>query len=605
MKSMTMLVMTMPFLLMGSGPLTGTDIQLKSPVKIRVEEIPTVASSPKVLGSKNRLMSSPGTVLDSTYYDWQANGGFDDHLAIFDDHGTVRIHAVWTTAYREDLTDRCQSAYNCWSGYSREDDRELSCIFPPPSGQGSLSTLTGGSLVVCSNAQVDSLGGIVVAVDAFPCINAFSYNWVPSEPPGIWPRITVNTDNSMVLTGINPEVYNGVSYGVMWTHDLDTWHHFSDIAPDWMHDDMEPPTIHSGTNGKVGVVIPDFAGSIRLFESIDYGETFDVVTIAEADTADLPSGLDSTAARLGWINSDILYIGDEPHVVWSAGQGVRYNGDYGLLDFKATIFHWSSSTGIDTVVVANTQSADSTRADYVPTPFNHLSVDWPSIGIQSDGHYITVVFTYLNPNDIDDTAIPPTGYLDIWGAESFDNGNSWTVPEPITNPDGTRLGWDDRYPSVAKQSLDNAADPGHETYMIFQSDDLAGTFVQGTEAHANMDYVKFLGFDLGGDGIGDDGDYAANFPRIAILSQNYPNPFNPTTTIDYCIAERSRVILRVFDVRGRLVRTLIDDGKDPGHYSIQWDGRAASGLFVPSGVYLCRMETAGEVNSSRKMLLLK
>jgi flagellar hook assembly protein FlgD len=65
------------------------------------------------------------------------------------------------------------------------------------------------------------------------------------------------------------------------------------------------------------------------------------------------------------------------------------------------------------------------------------------------------------------------------------------------------------------------------------------------------------------------------------------------------------VILRVFDVRGRLVRTLIDDGKDPGHYSVQWDGRAASGLFVPSGVYFCRMERAGEVNASRKMLLLK
>jgi len=191
-----------------------------------------------------------------------------------------------------------------------------------------------------------------------------------------------------------------------------------------------------------------------------------------------------------------MYIGDEPHVAWTAGQGVRSGGLYGITDFKTTVYHWSPSTGIDEVVVATTQSVDDTRPDYVPLPFNHMSVDWPAMGIATDGNTIVMAFTAFDVDDVDPTSLPPVGFVDIWVAASVDNGNTWSAPANVTNPDGTFLGWDDRYPSLARTNIDNAADPGKDVYMIYQSDDRAGTFVQGTEGAINMDYVKFMGIDL-------------------------------------------------------------------------------------------------------------
>jgi len=95
-----------------------------------------------------------------------------------------------------------------------------------------------------------------------------------------------------------------------------------------------------------------------------------------------------------------------------------------------------------------------------------------------------------------------------------------------------------------------------------------------------------------------------SLPRTFSLSQNYPNPFNPSTTIDYSIpgAERVQTCLKIFDVRGRLIRKLIEGPKEPGRYSIHWDGRNDVGGSVGSGVYLYRIE-AGDFTSTRKMIL--
>ena len=89
------------------------------------------------------------------------------------------------------------------------------------------------------------------------------------------------------------------------------------------------------------------------------------------------------------------------------------------------------------------------------------------------------------------------------------------------------------------------------------------------------------------------------------LAQNYPNPFNPTTTILFSLAERGRVVLKVFDVSGRLVRTLADATLSAGAlHRIEWDGRDEGGVSVASGVYFYRLVTGG-FNSTRKMVLLK
>jgi len=99
---------------------------------------------------------------------------------------------------------------------------------------------------------------------------------------------------------------------------------------------------------------------------------------------------------------------------------------------------------------------------------------------------------------------------------------------------------------------------------------------------------------------------AARLPKVFSLAQNSPNPFNPATTIAYSVPEGAsvQVTLKVFDLRGRLVRSLVNELREPGAYSVFWGGRNEAGRQVASGVYLYRM-TAGDFVQTRKMVLLK
>lgn len=93
-------------------------------------------------------------------------------------------------------------------------------------------------------------------------------------------------------------------------------------------------------------------------------------------------------------------------------------------------------------------------------------------------------------------------------------------------------------------------------------------------------------------------------PQTAVLHSNYPNPFNPSTTITYEVASAMPVAVRVYDLLGRHVQTLVDGVVSAGRHTVTWDGRDAAQQTVASGVYIYRLETQGQTES-RTMLLLK
>jgi hypothetical protein len=88
------------------------------------------------------------------------------------------------------------------------------------------------------------------------------------------------------------------------------------------------------------------------------------------------------------------------------------------------------------------------------------------------------------------------------------------------------------------------------------------------------------------------------------LSQNYPNPFNPSTTIKYSVKEGAHVSLKIYNVAGQLVMTLVNEEKNPGMYTVQWNGVNNGGIPVASGVYFYSM-VAGDFSQTRKLILLK
>jgi len=95
-----------------------------------------------------------------------------------------------------------------------------------------------------------------------------------------------------------------------------------------------------------------------------------------------------------------------------------------------------------------------------------------------------------------------------------------------------------------------------------------------------------------------------NIPEKFSIEQNYPNPFNPATTIIYKLPEASNIKIRIYNMLGELVRTLVNNTISEGEYSVRWGGTDDSGVKVSSGVYIYTLETP-EFYTSKKMLMLK
>ncbi|MFH0779048.1 MAG: FlgD immunoglobulin-like domain containing protein, partial [Candidatus Eisenbacteria bacterium] len=133
-------------------------------------------------------------------------------------------------------------------------------------------------------------------------------------------------------------------------------------------------------------------------------------------------------------------------------------------------------------------------------------------------------------------------------------------------------------------------------------------------AESGRRYSYVLGKPVG-DGEVYFGPYAVFVPASAVpgvpaLAQNFPNPFNPRTSIAFSVpvgkegaSAKTNVAIRVYDVAGRVVRTLVDEPKAPGFYFVTWDGCADGGERVSGGVYFCRAQIA-DYSASKKMVVL-
>ena len=88
------------------------------------------------------------------------------------------------------------------------------------------------------------------------------------------------------------------------------------------------------------------------------------------------------------------------------------------------------------------------------------------------------------------------------------------------------------------------------------------------------------------------------------LYQNYPNPFNPSTTIQYSVPKAGEVEARIFDIQGRLVRSLSKSHQQAGTHSFIWDSRSNSGNKVASGTYFCQVLFNGTA-VVKKLVLIK
>ncbi|RMG67222.1 MAG: T9SS C-terminal target domain-containing protein [Calditrichaeota bacterium] len=190
----------------------------------------------------------------------------------------------------------------------------------------------------------------------------------------------------------------------------------------------------------------------------------------------------------------------------------------------------------------------------------------------------------------------------------------------INNPDVVVLGLD-VWDGSAAQVLVNFKQPTGVTYpLLLQASSTGGAYGVNVDWNVVVDqnqvirYTKETSADPAGTaneiistidslllltGIDDDGPQPVRFE----LFQNVPNPFNPSTVIRFQLNRSGPVRLQVFNALGQLVRTLVDGALAAGVHQVRWDGTDARGRRVAAGVYLYRLEAAGEARV-RKMVLL-
>jgi len=144
-----------------------------------------------------------------------------------------------------------------------------------------------------------------------------------------------------------------------------------------------------------------------------------------------------------------------------------------------------------------------------------------------------------------------------------------------------------------------------------------------------VDTIYSVANSVNGDGIpfNDQWNFGANFPVSVVdipvtvedetlpsqfhLEQNYPNPFNPSTTIRFTISESDLVTLKVYDVLGNEIITLINEQKPPGEYEVEFNSTGLNHQSLPSGIYFYRIQVypanggAGNYIETKKMVLLR
>ncbi len=329
------------------------------------------------------------------------------------------------------------------------------------------------------------------------------------------------------------------------------------------------------------------------------GERKDFFVYCDETTASLTVNISNVTPALPADQQNPLYGDDIYFAIHSAKTSkIGSNGDYlgGTPAFvKGNSTFTVDGLDLDRGVVRVTVMGDFTNAGKVSANISIRKTDGNVLGKNVKAARLaegqTAVFTVSIPadatllsagllwtldwhtwptNDLDLLVIDPAGTL-------YTDGATLDAPEFVSFPTPMPGTW-----TFIMQG-----------YTVWSPTDLARLSV-------NLETPEFK---LAGESSGIGGEILLKPDRTA-LAANFPNPFNPSTTIKYQLAEDALVSVKIYNVRGQLVRSLVDDFQPAGFYDIRWDGHDAAGNTLASGTYIYRMK-AGDFEQTRKMILLK
>lgn len=223
---------------------------------------------------------------------------------------------------------------------------------------------------------------------------------------------------------------------------------------------------------------------------------------------------------------------------------------------------------------------------------SYTKLDGPGLGQVGPAAYLSfdkdknvIVATWNMPRSLTDSLV------DIYASWRPAAGGEWSAPVNLTDSPGMNENANHAAPYI-KSNGNNS----YTAYVFMNYPaGYSGYFPNGGGFDTQPGVCYVGGWTFTATGVEDE----VSAPTGFALSQNFPNPFNPTTSIKFNVGERANVTLKVFDMLGREVATLVNEVKESGSYDVNFD--AAS---LASGTYVYKL-TAGNFVETKKMVLLK
>ncbi|HEY6906053.1 MAG TPA: T9SS type A sorting domain-containing protein, partial [Ignavibacteriaceae bacterium] len=333
-------------------------------------------------------------------------------------------------------------------------------------------------------------------------------------------------------------------------------------------------------------------GSLLYRESTDGTVTWtDPVTVWNYDA------IDSMGVLRG---CDLVLLAGQPCAVFEVDKTVP-SGSY-FPSFPSKIYFWSPSVNGGTPVVI----ADSSMVPYFDNYASNNDVMTPicrpTIGRSVGGRNTDALFAAFTANTqfyMGDPNGVANNYYAGWFTYSVDSGKTWSAPVKFTPEETPMRDW--RYVSMSQNNV-VLNDSLCTVHMVIQADTIPGSTVNNTPPYPVAVSAELVGVStvvnipqVPPNAVDDNNNKLYSFS----LAQNYPNPFNPNTKISYSVAERNNVTLKVYDMLGREVATLVNTTKDAGNYEVNFNASS-----LASGLYIYKIQ-AGSFVQSKKMLLLK
>jgi hypothetical protein len=564
---------------------------------------PSRTLSPQEVGGIQN--ESPGVSIvqgeKNTNWDYQTNGADERHLWVLPD-GTV--HAVYW-GNTGTITGASGEALRSYYAYSPDSGRTF---IKPVAVEAEIANcpamaVTPDGRVLVASSRGKSPYGISIHADSSRGSGKFTLFKTPEIPKnGVYPQLSVVSESLAVFIGMSLKTKENIWN--VFNFKTNTFLHETNLVAFTGIKNKIGITVTSNRSGKVAMVVPNWCGfplsgvagenNIWVRESLDGGVTWcEPIQITR-----LFSDTMGTQTVLG--NTSALYVGDELHVVWQEWV-IPKNGEY--VDGLERIIHWAKGVndGWPTIAV----KWDSL---HFGPKYMYGTIGIPRIGRDEDG-ILTIVFQSCY-NDPQHHGAYGLNYWDISAVSSADNGLTWGEPTNLTN--AARI--DDDYPYISEWNQSGKIN------ILYQTDTQCGEVRNGGQQFVGKVDHLFLQTDHPSTVPYDTEPYPEDpvdpinglvekdspiaQPDHFALEQNFPNPFNPSTTIMYSLAQKGFVSMKIHDLLGREIRTLVTGNQAAGSHRVEWDGLNDRGLQVPSGIYFYTLTTKG-FRETRKLVMLR